>query len=100
MPLLAGRRPGRFYLVCHLRNGDRVFETYWTSGRGAEVMDYSYTLLDLTVYGRQETWEDSPAVWRQHWHVTGEQVRTDGRPTARWSRMQDGRSDDLGTAGS
>jgi len=40
--------------VCYLRNGDRVFETYWTTGRGAEVMDYSYVLMDLTVYGRQE----------------------------------------------
>jgi hypothetical protein len=23
-------------------------------------MDYSYALMDLTVYGRQEPWEDSP----------------------------------------
>src|SRR6516225_1396370 len=32
-----------------------VFETYWTTGRGVEAMDNSYRLLDLTVYGRQET---------------------------------------------
>ena len=25
-----------------------------------EAMDYSYALMDLTVYGRQEPWEDSP----------------------------------------
>jgi len=38
-----------------------VFETYWTTVRGVEAMDNSYRLLDLSVYGRQETWEDSPA---------------------------------------
>ena len=83
--------------VCYLRHGDRVFETYWTSGRGGEVMAPSYGLLDMTVYGRQETWEDSPAGWPQHWANTGEQFRTDGRPTAQWSRLAAGRSDDLGT---
>jgi len=76
-----------------------VFETYWTSGRGVEAMDYSYALLDMTVYGRQETWEDSPAGWPQRWEITGEQVRTNGRSTAQWSRLEAGRSDDLGTAG-
>ena len=47
--LLAGRAVGMFYLVCYLRHGDRVFETYWTNGRGVEAMDQSYGLLDLTV---------------------------------------------------
>ena len=61
--LLIGRRVGKMHLVCYLRDGDRVFETYWTTVRGVEAMDYSYGLLDLTVYGRQETWEDSPAGW-------------------------------------
>ena len=28
-------------------------------------MDYSYALMDLTVYGRQEPWEDSPPGWPQ-----------------------------------
>src|SRR5260370_29867884 len=46
--------------MCYLGDGDRVFETYWTKRRGAEAMDYSYALMDLTVYGRQESWEDSP----------------------------------------
>jgi predicted dithiol-disulfide oxidoreductase (DUF899 family) len=32
-----------------------------TLSRGVEVMDNSYHLLDLTVYGRQEKWEDSPS---------------------------------------
>jgi predicted dithiol-disulfide oxidoreductase (DUF899 family) len=84
-------------LVCYLRHGDRVFETYWTSGRGNEVMAPSYGLLDRTVYGRQETWEDSPAGWPQRWGSKGGQFCMDGRPTAQWSRLAAGRSDDLGT---
>ena len=53
--LLVGRQVGLFHLVCYLRDGERVFETYWTTRRGVEPMDYSYALMDLTVYGRQET---------------------------------------------
>ena len=97
--LLAGRRVNMFYLVCYLRHGDRVFETYWTRGRGVEAMAPAYGLLDMTVHGRQERWEDSPAGWPRHWGGDGEHpYRTNGRPTAQWSRLQAGRSDDLGTA--
>jgi predicted dithiol-disulfide oxidoreductase (DUF899 family) len=85
-------------IVCYLRDGDRVFETYWNGGRGTEEMAPSYGLLDMTVYGRQETWEDSPADWPQGYGTTGDQFRTEGRPTAQWSRLAAGRSDDLGTA--
>ncbi len=93
--LLTGRQVGKFHLVCYLRDGERVFETYRTNGRGAEAMDNSYALLDLTVYGRQEKWEDSPAGWLQR----GEYIyRTNGRPTAQWPRLQAGRSDDLRNA--
>jgi predicted dithiol-disulfide oxidoreductase (DUF899 family) len=100
--LLAGRGPvNKFYLVCYLRHGDRVFETYWTNGRGVEAMDNSNALLDLTVYGRQETWEDSPAGWPRRSEITGEPhaFRIDGRPIAQWSRLEAGHSDDLGTDG-
>jgi predicted dithiol-disulfide oxidoreductase (DUF899 family) len=96
--LLTGRQVGLFHLVCYVRDGDRVFETYWTTGRGVEAMDYSYALMDLTVYGRQETWEDSPAGWPQPWPVDGSVPRTNGRPIAQWPRVAAGRSDDLGTA--
>ena len=59
-------------------------------------MDNSDGLLDLTVYGRQEIWEGSPTSWPQRFE--GKQnMRTDGRPTAQWSRLKAGRSDDLGT---
>ena len=90
--LLAGRRIGRFHLVCYLRDGDRVFETYWTNGRGVEAMDYSYTLMDLTAYGRQERWEDSPSGWPRRREPN---YRANGRPIAQWSRIEAGRSDDL-----
>jgi len=72
-----GRQPadagfgGRFYLVGYLRQGERVFETYWTNGRGVEPMGNGYTLLDLTIYGRQETWEDSPPGWPKPWGGAG-----------------------------
>ncbi len=95
--LLTGRSVGKMHVVCYLRNGDRVFETYWTTLRGVEAMDYSYGLLDLTVYGRQETWEDSPAGWPQSPVMA--HLRTNGRPTAQWSRLETGRADDLGTTG-
>jgi predicted dithiol-disulfide oxidoreductase (DUF899 family) len=94
--LLVGREVGLFHLVCYLRRGARVFETYWTTGRGAEAMDNSYALLDLTVYGRQEMWEDSPTGW-PHRFEGKQNMRTDGRPTPQWDRLKAGYSDDLRT---
>ena len=92
--LVADRHFG--ILVSYLRDGDQVYETYWTTGRGNEPMAPSYGLLDLTPYGRQEFWEDSPDGWPQQWDSRGGQFRTDDRPTAQWSRIAAGRNDDLG----
>jgi predicted dithiol-disulfide oxidoreductase (DUF899 family) len=89
--LLVGRRINRMHLVCYVRDGDRVFETYWTTYRGVEAMDNSYALMDLTVFGRQEPWEDPDPSWPQ---VVGH-TRADGRPIAQWPRLAAGRSDDL-----
>src|ERR1700754_3467787 len=80
--LLTGRQIGLMHLVCYLRDGDRVFETYWTTHRGVEVVDFNYALMDRTVYGRQEPWEDSPPGWPQDWTVDGSNTRLNGRPTA------------------
>ena len=91
--LLIGRRAGMMHIVCYLRQGSNVFETYWTTMRGVEAMDNSYRLLDLTVYGRQEAWEDSPAGWLRGKYFT----RSNGRPTPQWSRLRAGYSDTLGT---
>jgi len=102
--LLVGRRVGMMHIVCYLRQESNVFETYWTTVRGVEAMDNSYRLLDLTVYGRQESWEDSPPGWPQqldakdesHPHQHGAQFRTNGRPILHWSRLKAGYSDNLG----
>lgn len=102
--LLVGRAIGSMNIVCYLRDGDRVFETYWTTGRGVEAMDINYRLIDLTAWGRQEPWEDSPAGWPQGWGVKESAeprtryngiTRGNGRPIAQWSRLAAGRSDDL-----
>ena len=92
--LLAGRWFGM--QVCYLREGERVYETYWSSGRAAEALAPSYGLLDMTVYGRQETWEDSPAGWPQLFATNGEQFRANGRPTAQWSRLGSENGDPAG----
>ncbi|TCO61009.1 DUF899 domain-containing protein [Actinocrispum wychmicini] len=46
-----------------LRDGDDVFHTYSAFARGMDHMVTPYTFLDLTPYGRQEQWEDSPTGW-------------------------------------
>lgn len=81
--LVAGRGFG--FLACFLRVGDDVYETWWTTGRGTEAMAWSYGLLDRTVYGRQESCEDSSQGWPQPFGVEASQFRTAGRPTIQWS---------------
>jgi predicted dithiol-disulfide oxidoreductase (DUF899 family) len=107
--LLAGRHIGMMHIVCYLRDGARVFETYWTTRRGVEAMDYSYALMDLTAYGRQESWENSPPGWPRQctitrtadgppeWTPIPMSLWPKGRPIAQWSRIDSGRSDDLTT---
>jgi predicted dithiol-disulfide oxidoreductase (DUF899 family) len=64
-----------FGLSVFLRDGDEVFRTYFTDGRGVEALGSVWTFLDLTPLGRQEEWEDTPkgrpqtppyAWWRRH----------------------------------
>ncbi len=65
-----------FALNVFMRDGDRVFLTYTTTGRGVEALGSVWTFLDLTPLGRQEEWEDTPA----------------GRPQTppyRWWRLHD-----------
>ncbi|MGH3034879.1 MAG: DUF899 domain-containing protein [Gaiellaceae bacterium] len=54
-----------FGLSVFLRDGDRIYRTYFTSGRGVEALGSNWTFLDLTPLGRQEDWEDSPAGYPQ-----------------------------------
>jgi hypothetical protein len=91
--------------VCYLRDGDRVFETYWPKRRGVQTMDYSLALMDLTVFGRQEAWEDSPPGWPQQASNTRSSDGPPawppvakwpgGRPIAQWPRLAAGRADDF-----
>src|SRR5262245_24282802 len=43
-----------------IRDGDRIYRTYFISSRGDEAMGSTWSYLDLTALGRQEEWEDSP----------------------------------------
>jgi predicted dithiol-disulfide oxidoreductase (DUF899 family) len=88
-----GGQMGR--LACFLRDGDRVFLTYSTTGRGIEAASGSFALLDMTPYGRGEAWEDSPedrgegrdACW--YWRSDAGGAATWGptsRPVPQWTR--------------
>jgi predicted dithiol-disulfide oxidoreductase (DUF899 family) len=94
------------HLTCFLRHGDRTFLTYFTTGRGNEAVNGSLALLDMTPYGRGETWQDSPegrsvigrvrdgdppvvgqACWS--WRSAADGVATWGptsRPVPQWTR--------------
>jgi predicted dithiol-disulfide oxidoreductase (DUF899 family) len=54
-----------FGLSVFLRDGRTVYRTYFTAGRGVEALGTTWTLLDVTPLGRQETWEDSPEGYPQ-----------------------------------
>ena len=60
-----------------IRDGDRIFHTWFTSGRGVESMIGVMDLLDMTPYGRQEAWQDAPEGWPQ------------GNPTGDWWQRHD-----------
>ena len=48
-----------------IRDGDRVFRTYFIDARGDEAMGSTWSYLDITALGRQEEWEDSPEGYPQ-----------------------------------
>ena len=47
------------------RLDDEVFHTYSAYARGTEGLTDAYNLLDLTPYGREEAFEESPSGWPQ-----------------------------------
>jgi predicted dithiol-disulfide oxidoreductase (DUF899 family) len=88
-----GEEMGR--IVCFLRDGDRVFLTYSTTGRGNEPVNGSFGLLDMTPYGRGEAWEDNPEGWPEapqacwYWRSDADGNATWGptsRPVPQWTR--------------
>jgi predicted dithiol-disulfide oxidoreductase (DUF899 family) len=53
----------------------KIFRTYFINSRGDEAMGNTWSFLDITPLGRQETWEDSPEGYPQtppykwwNWH--------------------------------
>lgn len=59
---LSGEHHG---LSVFFRTDDGVCHTYSSYGRGVESLTDAYSLLDVTPYGRQEDFEDSPSGWPQ-----------------------------------
>lgn len=62
-------------LSVFLRDENSVYRTYFTTARGTESLGSVWSYLDLTPFGRQETWEDTPPGrpqtepyiwWRRH----------------------------------
>jgi predicted dithiol-disulfide oxidoreductase (DUF899 family) len=62
-------------LSVFVRDGSDVYRSYFTTARGLEPLGTIWRLLDLTPFGRQEKWEDTPAGrpqgepyqwWRRH----------------------------------
>lgn len=58
-----------------IREGDRIFRTYFINGRGDESLGNTWSYLDISALGRQEQWEDSPSGYPQtppyewwNWH--------------------------------
>lgn len=49
-----------FGINVFLRDGDRLYRTYFVNGRGIEPFTTTRAMLDLTPFGRQENWEDTP----------------------------------------
>jgi predicted dithiol-disulfide oxidoreductase (DUF899 family) len=56
---------GGFAVNVFLRDGDTVYRTWHTDGRGTEQLSHTFALIDLLPYGRQEEWQDSPEGWPQ-----------------------------------
>jgi predicted dithiol-disulfide oxidoreductase (DUF899 family) len=55
-----------FMLNLFFADGEQVYRTYATKGRGVDRLLFVNNILDLAPYGRQEDWEDSPPGWPQH----------------------------------
>jgi predicted dithiol-disulfide oxidoreductase (DUF899 family) len=56
---------GGFMFTMFIRNGDEVYRTYNSTQRGVDRLLFTNNIKDLSVYGRQEDWEDSPPGWPQ-----------------------------------
>jgi predicted dithiol-disulfide oxidoreductase (DUF899 family) len=76
-----------------IRDGERVFRTYFINSRGDEAMGTIWSYLDMTALGRQEAWEDSPEGYPQsrpykwwNWH---DSYVPDAAPDPKWVEVSD-----------
>lgn len=54
---------GGFAVNVFLRDGETVYRTWHTDGRGTEQLSHTFALVDILPWGRQEEWQDSPDGW-------------------------------------
>jgi predicted dithiol-disulfide oxidoreductase (DUF899 family) len=76
-----------------LRDGDKIYRTYFINSRGDEAMGSTWSFLDITPLGRQETWEDSPPGYPQtepykwwNWH---DNYAAESAPHPSWADIVD-----------
>jgi len=75
------------------RDGERIFRTYFINSRGDEAMGTTWSYLDATPLGRQESWEDSPEGYPQtrpykwwNWH---DNYTAGADPDEKWVQISD-----------
>ena len=76
-----------------IRDGEKIFRTYWISSRGDEAIGTVWSYLDMTALGRQEQWEDSPQGYPQskpykwwNWH---DSYVPGAKPDPEWVKVSD-----------
>ena len=73
-----------------IRDGDRVFRTYFINNRGDESLGSNWSYLDMTALGRQEQWEDSPEGYPQtppyEWWNWNDEYGDPASSSAEWKR--------------
>ena len=63
-----------------IRDGERVFRTYFVNNCGDEALGSSWSYLDLTALGRQEDWEDSDSCLPARQVYSSDKVRKPRHP--------------------
>ncbi len=76
-----------------VRDGDRAFLTYSTTGRGNEPFNPTFAMLDITPYGRREAWEDNPGGWPEPARMGGPEGGSVVQTCWYWRSNVDGDAD-------
>jgi predicted dithiol-disulfide oxidoreductase (DUF899 family) len=74
-----------------IRDGEKLYRTYFINNRGDEAMGTVWSYLDITALGRQESWEESPKGYPQtvpykwwNWHDAYDEA-----PSPQWAKIVD-----------